>query len=670
MKRITAFFLIAALIFGLCALASCSRPAAGSPFSILARPDCPASEIRLWQAEATGVYYLFLPSDADRGNLTVCQACDGVSVNGSPVTAGQTTGIFGEGQQFRLSVGGRESELQVLQSEKLPSVYITTQSGSLDAVHAEKDHKEPAEFTLLSEGTVAVDRAPLAHIKGRGHSTWENSEKKPYNIKFEEKTPILGMGAAKNWALLADATRIAYFAEPLAMALGRQTSLAYTPDSRHADLYINGEYLGMYRISEKAEVGKQRLNIFDLDDANKAANEGKTLSEFRRVCVDAQGKRVNEDLLNPGSRRWYALDGEPEDFTKGYLLEITDEPDEESAFCSAKGQSVSLATPKYASERQVSYIADLYGRAEEALYSEDGYNSRGEYYTEFFDSQSFADAYLLREYMMDFDAGVGSTFFYKPTEKDRFFAGPLWDFEASMPLGVQSFGVDFSEGGQWWANASLHLCGIISVKAVRAKLSSVWSMPGFWAAMYRHEDFREVVRGRWESLSEAFASVPEILSGIKRTIAGSEQMNYARWQVGQTEQDPTARGGWMIAMTNLLLNRKKDLEKGFAEDAAMLYYDPNGGVGAMFHNRILSVGEKAVLKSANDSDQQTLLTTLLSSEDVPFAGVDGLLSPPSGAYAFAGWNTAPDGSGETYQPGDAYLLTRRTNVLYAQWKKK
>lgn len=38
-------------------------------------------------------------------------------------------------------------------------------------------------------------------------------------------------------------------------------------------------------------------------------------------------------------------------------------------------------------------------------------------------------------------------------------------------------------------------------------------------------------------------------------------------------------------------------------------------------------------------------------------------------YTFVGWNTAPDGSGETFAPGSRYQLTVDTNtaVLYAQW---
>ena len=38
-------------------------------------------------------------------------------------------------------------------------------------------------------------------------------------------------------------------------------------------------------------------------------------------------------------------------------------------------------------------------------------------------------------------------------------------------------------------------------------------------------------------------------------------------------------------------------------------------------------------------------------------------------YVFDNWNTAKDGSGTSYQPGDEITLTEGSTVLYAQWKK-
>ena len=39
--------------------------------------------------------------------------------------------------------------------------------------------------------------------------------------------------------------------------------MAYTPQATWVDLYLNGEYQGLYQISEKVEVGNGRVEIAD-----------------------------------------------------------------------------------------------------------------------------------------------------------------------------------------------------------------------------------------------------------------------------------------------------------------------------------------------------------------------------------------------------------------------
>ena len=41
-------------------------------------------------------------------------------------------------------------------------------------------------------------------IRGRGNSTWWVSDKKPYQLKFSEKTEFLEMPEDKKWIFLAE----------------------------------------------------------------------------------------------------------------------------------------------------------------------------------------------------------------------------------------------------------------------------------------------------------------------------------------------------------------------------------------------------------------------------------------------------------------------------------
>lgn len=50
--------------------------------------------------------------------------------------------------------------------------------------------------------------APLPmQIRGRGHSSWKGA-KKPYKIKLDKKTAVMGMPKNKHWALMKPTERI------------------------------------------------------------------------------------------------------------------------------------------------------------------------------------------------------------------------------------------------------------------------------------------------------------------------------------------------------------------------------------------------------------------------------------------------------------------------------
>ncbi|MBE6541958.1 MAG: hypothetical protein E7672_05880, partial [Ruminococcaceae bacterium] len=55
---------------------------------------------------------------------------------------------------------------------------------------------------FLPEGFSSLDKTEV-QIKGRGNSTW-GWPKKPYKLKFETKTSVLGMEEAKKWILLSN----------------------------------------------------------------------------------------------------------------------------------------------------------------------------------------------------------------------------------------------------------------------------------------------------------------------------------------------------------------------------------------------------------------------------------------------------------------------------------
>ena len=62
------------------------------------------------------------------------------------------------------------------------------------------------------------------------------------------------------------------------------------------------------------------------------------------------------------------------------------------------------------------------------------YNSKGKYYTDYIDIESFAKMYLMHEYVKSYDVCAGSILYHRDgqTDNDKLIAGPLWDLDNAM----------------------------------------------------------------------------------------------------------------------------------------------------------------------------------------------------------------------------------------------
>lgn len=87
-------------------------------------------------------------------------------------------------------------ELTQMQLTNLPTLYITLDNGAQQEEITKDGERLPGVVNFAAEGFDPIVNAPIT-IKGRGNSTW-GLPKKPYQIKFEEKTDMLGMARPKS----------------------------------------------------------------------------------------------------------------------------------------------------------------------------------------------------------------------------------------------------------------------------------------------------------------------------------------------------------------------------------------------------------------------------------------------------------------------------------------
>lgn len=310
----------------------------------------------------------------------------------------------------------------------LPSLHIIIPSEQLDTILNDKDAKVPAQALIISHDNDTLYEGNLVYIKTRGNSTWSHS-KKPFSIKFPNKHHFFGLNCGSSFILLANSMDESHIRNAIAFDLANAIGLP-APKYAYLSLYINNDYKGLYQITNKVDIGKSFLNITDLDKLNKQANP-LPVYNYIRFGVDEEEQIVK--------RKGRLFENDPEDITGGYLLDNSGMGwiynNSESGFVSDAGDPIRIRSPKYASQNEVEYIANLYSQMEASVMADDGYNSQtGKHYTEYIDVESFARYYLLNELLLNEDGGFSSFFMYKDSDAidPRIYAGPIWDFDCSL----------------------------------------------------------------------------------------------------------------------------------------------------------------------------------------------------------------------------------------------
>ena len=591
-----------------------------------------ACTVRAWQKNDSELL-LFLPSDTDFSSLRMwCEPARSVTIDGEPVKNGNVCPSITADGTYAAGFHGNMYQLTVVSSRNVPAVFIETASGSLDAIHADKSHKEEARITVFEHGEKTVDTT-LEYIKGRGNQTW-TGEKRPYNIKFTEKVPLLGMDAARSWCLLANASDDTLIRNSVALSLAQRMEIPYACDFRPADIYINGDYRGSYLVTEKVAVNDAVVDIDDLDDRNAAANPG--------VQIDALPKLTSGSNADCNNLRWTDIPVSPDEISGGYLIEFDGETyydKETNGFCTAQGQFVTVKSPSCASREEIDYISGFCSEAEEALTAADGYNSLGRHYSEYYDVAALAKMFVLNEFLLNGDAGFSSTFFSKEAG-GKLVAGPAWDFDTCLH-DDRTVGVTYLFNAENWCTNLLCMNQYNMDATVFEKA-------------FRHTDFREAAANQWEKYRSLFASdeMEKLVLSLAQEVRGSAAADHFRWTpkvLVEPENWEELYLDYCKALSRLAADRFPAMEKGLSDKTAMLYYDLNGAYGWMFSEKIVLQGERLAVKDCGED---------------AFLGIQ----PPQHTE-FAGWNTLPNGNGKYYAPGEEIELTAPSTVLYAQWKQ-
>lgn len=120
-------------------------------------------------------------------------------------------------------------------------------------------------------------------IRLRGNSTM-HAPKKPYRIKFDKKQSLFGLDKAKSWVLLADYLDPSALHNYTAFSLGNEMEgFNFTPTPNKVNVYLNGDYVGLYTLCEQVQENEGRMDI-ELDEITNSLVDLKEYNFF--ICMD------------------------------------------------------------------------------------------------------------------------------------------------------------------------------------------------------------------------------------------------------------------------------------------------------------------------------------------------------------------------------------------------
>ena len=277
------------------------------------------------------------------------------------------------------------------------TISVVRKKHSLPVIYIETENKQPiTSKEEYIQGTFQMDADHInknysveresMRIRGRGNSTWKLFNKKAYRIKFDEKVSILGLKPNRDWVLLANYSDQSLIRNYVATEMGKKLSnLKFTPSSYPVDVFVNGEYMGVYSIGEQIEVAKSRVNI-------------------------------DEDYNDPDT---------------GYLLEVggTDNVLELGIdfFHATNLKWIAIKSPdtRQMTKEHFKFISEYTKKTDHAIINHLDYEN-------YIDVYSLIDWVILHEFTCNLDSGFRRSCFLYKEKGGKLHMGPIWDFDLAF----------------------------------------------------------------------------------------------------------------------------------------------------------------------------------------------------------------------------------------------
>lgn len=376
---------------------------------------------------------------------------------------------------------------------EVPVLEIETEDGR--GIESKSEYKR-CTVTLSNFDEDGCFENAEAKIRGRGNSSW-TYPKKGFKLKFDNKRSMLGSDyKAKDWVFISNYGDKSLLRNMIAYDISDQLSgLDFTTIHEFIDVYLNGEYYGIFLMCDSIETGEGRYE-FDEELKEDPAEMG-YLIEIG--MTDPEG--VGIDCVRMGR-----------DYNRSYGLNFpyTDDPD-------------------YDPDVYLTYIGDYLDQCLAALSATDW-----DLICELIDVDSFVDYYVIQELFMNKDCFWRSVHFYKEPG-GKLYAGPVWDFDQGLGNVSDLFGL-----GAYDTTPDIDIDFEDKQYNSNKKPGSLWIAAAntWYRRLFRNEEFKALV---YQRLVECKPIIDEVLAmtttdgsnpnSYYSLYKGSMERNFERWKI-------------------------------------------------------------------------------------------------------------------------------------------
>lgn len=379
------------------------------------------------------------------------------------------------GCSFLDGSGNVDQQVTAVDSFQVAKISITTEKA---ASVSSKETEVICTIDIQSE-TKQWNYSGKGTIRGRGNSSWLWYPKKPYRIKLNEEAGILGLKSDKDWVLLADYRDPTHLMNTFVFTLGNGMGMNYTNHSRYVEVTLNGDYIGLYILTEQVEQGKNQVAI--------DSNDG--------VLLELDADDGPELSPNATDNFWSSVFRMP----------------------------VCVKSPSGCPKDKLNVIKNEFAQLETAI-------QKGDYTAveQLMNIQSFVDFMIIQELVYNVEVDAPRSMYMFKDKGGRWTMGPLWDFDAGFDFDWSTMYI----GHNYFTSYQELVLGTDPVNHTKG-----YNVPSFFTDLFRSKKFVSEYKARWLVIKDKVMSeFWPVAQQYADRFAEAQARDAARWPIDKNSK--------------------------------------------------------------------------------------------------------------------------------------